>query len=92
IEAQIKELQQPADAIKPIIAQYTTILSPIRTVPDDVLREIFTRTMQFGPEGTIASHRERHAPSTILTRVCQRWREVALSTPALWCKILITIP
>ncbi|KAK7027285.1 hypothetical protein VNI00_015374 [Paramarasmius palmivorus] len=63
------------------IAKYRPLLSPIRRMPSDILREIFT-----------LSNSGRIRPLCIpvplsLSAVCGRWREVALQTPALWSSI-----
>ncbi|KZP05130.1 hypothetical protein FIBSPDRAFT_940647 [Athelia psychrophila] len=51
------------------LLEYQSVVTPIRMIPDDVLREIFT-AVPFWP-----FH---------LAGVCRRWRAVAISTPRLW--------
>ncbi|KAJ7656104.1 hypothetical protein DFH06DRAFT_1411856, partial [Mycena polygramma] len=61
------------------------VLSPIRCVPAEILSEIFIASrddsLDSEPEYEITS--PNFAP-ILLTRVCSRWRMVALCTPRLW--------
>ncbi|KAK0207910.1 hypothetical protein DFS33DRAFT_392173 [Desarmillaria ectypa] len=67
------------------------VLHPMRTIPDDVLREIF-RYSTLTWEDMVESGRRlasydsldpRNGP-WVLTQVCRNWRSVALSMPSLW--------
>ncbi|PPQ95683.1 hypothetical protein CVT26_008335 [Gymnopilus dilepis] len=67
------------------LEEYLIITSPIRRLPDDILSEIFYQC--------IHSHRNplmsaSEAP-VLLTRICSRWRSVALSSPELWARLHI---
>ncbi|KAK0506585.1 hypothetical protein EDD18DRAFT_36773 [Armillaria luteobubalina] len=65
-----------------------TLLHPIRSIPDDVLRHIFLFCVHevydllkgLGTPNSLDSH---HPPWT-LSRVCRTWRRVSLSTASLW--------
>ncbi|KAF9054563.1 hypothetical protein BJ165DRAFT_1399758 [Panaeolus papilionaceus] len=92
LEAQIRTMRQRVDVKASTIAQYKAILSPIRAVSDDVLREIFTQAVERDKDDSFHSPKQRDVPPVLLAHVCQRWRDVALSTPRLWCKILLTLP
>ncbi|KAJ7073041.1 hypothetical protein C8F01DRAFT_1045892 [Mycena amicta] len=72
------------DEIRAYIDAHLALLSPMRRVPDDILRSIFVavRDLQLGPP-TFAT---KYAPMIFL-HICQRWREVALTTPHLWTAI-----
>ncbi|KAJ7603738.1 hypothetical protein FB45DRAFT_1085621 [Roridomyces roridus] len=56
-------------------------------VPDDMLTEIFLHYVErdvFAPQPTWVDVNN----AWVLARVCRRWRDVALSSPRLWCCIL----
>ncbi|KAG7450859.1 uncharacterized protein BT62DRAFT_928143 [Guyanagaster necrorhizus] len=69
------------------------VLHPLRTIPDDVLREIFLFNkvtwddfVRLGDPRRIDFYDSldpRNAPWS-LTQVCRNWRSVALSMPSLW--------
>ncbi|PPQ63398.1 hypothetical protein CVT24_005663 [Panaeolus cyanescens] len=92
IEKQIEALRQRADALGSTVTQYKAILSPIRTISDDVLREIFCQAMEYDRDDLLQLMKHPNLPPLLFTQVCQRWRVVAHSTPRLWCRISITLP
>lgn len=61
-------------------------LAPIRNVPDDLLREIFIRTLPSGPHNGSAD--PTLSPS-ILLQVCKRWKSVAERSFELWRSLQI---
>ncbi|KAF8218132.1 hypothetical protein K438DRAFT_1796358 [Mycena galopus ATCC 62051] len=74
-ESIIEELkQQRAD----VVSQLEFVVYPVLTLPSEITAEIF----KWCYEGGL-----RLLPSVaplLLTRICHDWRELALSTPALW--------
>lgn len=60
--------------------------SPIRQVPDDVLREIFVHCLQSSSGPPTLS--ETEGPLQ-LSHVCMNWRAVALDFPRLWRSLLV---
>ncbi|KAG1886168.1 hypothetical protein F4604DRAFT_1675824 [Suillus subluteus] len=57
--------------------------SPIWRLPNEILSEIFLYCL---PEDDDLVCGSRQAPIS-LTRICRRWREVAVSLPMLWCTL-----
>ena len=84
IKVHEKERQMLSDEIRP----YQQLISPIRRLPVDLLREVFIQCL---PRGHCSPMHASYPPLS-LTRVCSSWRSIALSTPRLWASIHITIP
>ncbi|KAF5316766.1 hypothetical protein D9619_006848 [Psilocybe cf. subviscida] len=57
---------------------YTALLSPLRTLPPEILCEIF-------------AYSQLHSISArwTVSHVCQRWRQAALASPELWTNVVI---
>ncbi|KZP09134.1 hypothetical protein FIBSPDRAFT_993977 [Athelia psychrophila] len=64
---------------------YLSLLAPIRTVPDDVLMEIFLACTGDSENGVSNTSIDE------LEDVCKRWKDVALGTPSLWSNIKIVV-
>jgi hypothetical protein len=59
--------------------QFDTYKYPVLALPNDVVSEIFIHALFSLPAPIPAP------PSpTILAQICHKWRDIALSTPALW--------
>ncbi|KAJ6527739.1 hypothetical protein B0H19DRAFT_1385367 [Mycena capillaripes] len=74
----------PEDLLPEVQASLRGALSALRCFPAEILGSIFIMCRDNSPSiphYTITD--VTHAP-TVLTRVCSRWRMVALSTPRLW--------
>ncbi|KAJ7498030.1 hypothetical protein B0H11DRAFT_2382830 [Mycena galericulata] len=59
---------------------------PVFTLPNEIVSEIFTRVLPVYPRCPPA------VTPTLLSSVCRKWRDIALSTPTLWRAISIRIP
>ncbi|KAF8879172.1 hypothetical protein CPB85DRAFT_1207272, partial [Mucidula mucida] len=70
------------------VADAKSLIHPMRSLPYDVLSEIFSHCVPSWAmnERSATSLDLRTAPWT-LTRVCFRWRHIALSSPNLWTYI-----
>ncbi|KAJ7149623.1 hypothetical protein C8R46DRAFT_1125632 [Mycena filopes] len=62
-------------ALKKHLASY---IYPVLTLPNEVVSEVFLQTLDKSP-----SLGGRGSP-IYLGHICQRWRDIALSTPSLW--------
>ncbi|KAJ7757767.1 hypothetical protein DFH07DRAFT_819275 [Mycena maculata] len=69
-----------------LVSDDRKVLSPFRTLPNELLSEIFVRCAE-----RELSHKwnPRTDPEWVLVQVCSRWRAVAISTPPVWCHISI---
>ncbi|KAK7043193.1 hypothetical protein VNI00_008547 [Paramarasmius palmivorus] len=88
IEDEIARLRAEQVELQTFINEHLTLVSPIRKVPIDVLREIFLQRM---PENGFPACCALEAP-LLFTGICRLWREVAISTPTLWNRIYIHLP
>ncbi|KAF5390459.1 hypothetical protein D9757_005231 [Collybiopsis confluens] len=80
------------------LSQYATrvkaFLSPIRRLPDELLREIFDLSCHMN---RFSVHRFRvssvfdfrTAPAMAISSVCSRWRKSALAMPSIWSRIAL---
>lgn len=59
------------------LTQYQALASPIRRLPTEILSSIFTTIPRDQPFDMSNS-------PMLLTRICSRWRDVAISTPRMW--------
>ncbi|KAJ2927757.1 hypothetical protein H1R20_g9333, partial [Candolleomyces eurysporus] len=77
----MKGLKLEEEEILREVTRCDEILAPVRRVPDDILREIFKRTLP-SPQWLVTI-RSTQSP-TVLTQVCRRWRAVAIHYADLW--------
>ncbi|KAJ7493172.1 hypothetical protein B0H11DRAFT_951179 [Mycena galericulata] len=71
---------------KRVKARLDSYKYPVFTLPNEIVSEIFTRVLPVYPLCPPA------ISPTLLSSVCRKWRDVALSTPTLWRAISIRIP
>ncbi|KAK7043198.1 hypothetical protein VNI00_008552 [Paramarasmius palmivorus] len=88
IEDEIARLRAEQLELQTFVDEHLSLISPIRKVPIDVLREIFLQSM---PENGFPACRALEAP-LVFTGVCRLWREGAISIPMLWNRIHIHLP
>ncbi|KDR78725.1 hypothetical protein GALMADRAFT_137736 [Galerina marginata CBS 339.88] len=79
-----KDTQHKLDLIAQFVVEQTAILSVVGRLPVELLQEIFIHTLtpQLGKRYNASLSRSLLPWS--LSQVCQRWRNTALSTSALW--------
>ncbi|KAG2057413.1 hypothetical protein BDR06DRAFT_951581 [Suillus hirtellus] len=61
------------------------LLSALWRLPTEVLSQIFNHCLS---ETRLFARSTFRAPM-LLTRICRRWREVAVGTPGLWCRLYV---
>ncbi|KAJ7462165.1 hypothetical protein FB451DRAFT_480103 [Mycena latifolia] len=79
----INELRKNHASVK---AQLDVFVYPVRTLPVEIISEIFTHCLPAGNAKVSLSQ----APFLLLW-ICRRWREIALSTPRLWSSLDIDV-
>ncbi|KAJ7267387.1 hypothetical protein C8J57DRAFT_1616110 [Mycena rebaudengoi] len=64
------------------------LISSARSLPDDILREIFLAALPPDKNCAISSNE----PPFLLCAICRSWRALVLSTPRLWTSLHIVAP
>ncbi|KDQ65106.1 hypothetical protein JAAARDRAFT_28770 [Jaapia argillacea MUCL 33604] len=67
---------------------HQAIRAPILRLPVEVISEIFIACLPDRP----AWYPHKKDTIHVVTHVCRRWRQIALSTPSLWCHFVIVRP
>ncbi|KAF7296679.1 F-box domain-containing protein [Mycena chlorophos] len=88
IDAQLDRLLLERKTILDRIQPYQTLLSPIRRLPEDVLREIFVACIPLDRNCVMS---EKEAP-ILLGHICSSWRRLSLSIPYLWTRVHVVEP
>ncbi|KAJ7608547.1 hypothetical protein FB45DRAFT_382430 [Roridomyces roridus] len=85
LDALISQLATERASLQVVVDSHRALLSPIRRIPEDFLREIFVSCL---PDNHDAFMDATQSP-LLLGRVCGLWRRVAYSTPRLWSSFYI---
>ncbi|KZP24626.1 hypothetical protein FIBSPDRAFT_951029 [Athelia psychrophila] len=78
-------LQLKRDALQKYDDAHMALLSPIRRVPLEILAEVFSYFLPDDDDATTGARRNRMLPS----HICQRWRNLSLSTPSFWAHVCV---
>ncbi|KAK1226495.1 hypothetical protein PQX77_010579 [Marasmius sp. AFHP31] len=89
LKSTLSYLFSQRDRLQSFVNSHSALISPVRRLPPEVLSEIFVHCLQDKDRNPTRSLTE--AP-LLLTFVCRRWREIALSTTRLWRGIHIYFP
>ncbi|KAJ7114713.1 hypothetical protein C8R44DRAFT_984160 [Mycena epipterygia] len=95
INDEIPKLELRRNALLPLIQVYDVGLAPHKTLPVDIIREIFLCAAQStsleANLNDILSPRLDHLPDIrlIISQVCSLWRSVALDTSNLWSDVRV---
>ncbi|KAJ7871575.1 hypothetical protein B0H13DRAFT_1634202 [Mycena leptocephala] len=88
LEAQISQLECSLSALREEknVAQerLDSYKYPVLTLPNEIVSDIFIHFLPAYPESPPLTGL---LSPTLLTHICRRWRQIALSTPALWSAI-----
>ncbi|KAJ7609099.1 hypothetical protein FB45DRAFT_1067125 [Roridomyces roridus] len=91
LQDRLDQLQGERTRLSAYHSLNTSILSPLRRMPPEILVQIFVWTLPTSHERSGDVYDTQRSPWT-LAQVSSRWREIALSTPSLWSMIHITFP
>ncbi|KAL0060481.1 hypothetical protein AAF712_012714 [Marasmius tenuissimus] len=84
----IERLRERQAVLRRNIARYSSLLSPIRKLPTEILRRIFGFACVTDPNDD--EFRGSAVPFH-LSGVCGRWRELVLNSPELWADISLDL-
>ncbi|KAJ7758376.1 hypothetical protein B0H16DRAFT_651163 [Mycena metata] len=90
LRTQLKRRTEERESLATDLARNAVILSPLRRLPPEILFEIFSFTLPFDWEVKArgSSLDVKNSP-WLLTRICSRWRTVALASSSFWSFIVI---
>ncbi|KAF5355486.1 hypothetical protein D9758_006350 [Tetrapyrgos nigripes] len=95
LESLLDKLKEERNQLQKDIDDCRSLLAPMRSLPEDVLREVFyfcwcSPSAEDFVSETFSAISGDHAlirgPGIGLSQVCTFWRALALSTPALWSR------
>ncbi|KAJ7130372.1 hypothetical protein C8R44DRAFT_872183 [Mycena epipterygia] len=86
LEIRIRSLRQERDLPQGRLDAYTY---PVLTLPNEIVSEIFVHFLPVYPRRPPMIG--RLSPAS-LGQICRKWREITLSTPALWAAITLPLP
>ncbi|KAE9405668.1 hypothetical protein BT96DRAFT_790037, partial [Gymnopus androsaceus JB14] len=88
-EKQIKALESRRQSLLEYTVQLQSLLSPIRKVPDEILRHVFDDCCDMNRFAMTKTSTDaiRSIPALALSSVCSRWRRNGLSLPEIWSRI-----
>jgi hypothetical protein len=78
-----RQLTEQKDKIISSITLHKRLVSPLWRLPTEVLSHIFVHCL---PQDKYLLPAWKLAP-VLLTKICRRWKEVAVGTPSLWCRL-----
>ncbi|KAJ7466941.1 hypothetical protein FB451DRAFT_1137583 [Mycena latifolia] len=87
IENAIRDLSTQRDEITAYIESHQALISYPRRLPRDIIQEIFLACL---PTDRNAVMSLKDAPM-LLCRICSTWRDIALTTPALWASLHVPV-
>ncbi|KAG1779540.1 hypothetical protein EV702DRAFT_1001467 [Suillus placidus] len=82
-----QQLSKKKDKITQSMNSHQRLASALWRFPTEVLSYIFMYCL---PEDKYLSPMSNLAPA-LLTRICRRWRDVAVGTPVLWCRLFVDV-
>ncbi|KAJ6560399.1 hypothetical protein B0H19DRAFT_1376163 [Mycena capillaripes] len=89
ISSQKQLLDDMQTRLRDLQAQLHSIPYPVLTLPPEITSEIFVHCLP--PEKSWSSVRDKGVAPQLLTRVCREWRQIAISTPALWANFHVNL-
>ncbi|KAJ3850849.1 hypothetical protein EV368DRAFT_84130 [Lentinula lateritia] len=96
VKALLAELEGAKAELVKALSEQKRILNPMRRMPEDLLVEIFlhgagiyTDPGEYFPS---ANHSlDLGSPPWTYSRVCRRWKEIAMRTPRVWTRVKINV-
>ncbi|KAJ7019882.1 hypothetical protein C8F04DRAFT_325418 [Mycena alexandri] len=85
IDSEIFRLQAEREPLKELLETY---IYPVLTLPNEIVSECFIHVL---PPYPARPPTTGPLSPTSLAQICRKWREIALSTPALWSSLTLTL-
>ncbi|KAF9014371.1 hypothetical protein BDZ89DRAFT_1076706 [Hymenopellis radicata] len=85
----ITSMEEERERLKNVQKRYSNLVSLHRTLPLEILSEVFLCTL---PGDFIPNAFDASEPIWQLSHVCQRWRNVALSLRSFWSTMFLRFP
>ncbi|KAH6911004.1 hypothetical protein BKA70DRAFT_50749 [Coprinopsis sp. MPI-PUGE-AT-0042] len=89
LDAEIEAMRQRRAIYASFVADHRALISPIRHMPPDILRSIFSYCV---PSATPEKVVQASEAPLLLGQICSHWRDLAIKTPILWATIFLKIP
>jgi hypothetical protein len=86
VQSILERLQDQRQSLHEFRTSHSALLSPIRRLAPELLSEIFRHCL---PCPYLSPH--SHSVPLLLAQICYLWRQVALSTPALWSSLFLNL-
>ncbi|KAL0568589.1 hypothetical protein V5O48_013396 [Marasmius crinis-equi] len=86
-QSHIQQLRAKQVALRRDIARYSSLSSPVRKLPSEILRRIFGLASLHNRFGKGPFLEEWSSGAFIMGSICSRWREIAINAPELWSSI-----
>ncbi len=98
VQATLNTLQKEKQEVDALKAKLKTALHPIRTVPNEVLGEIFSALVEASPapsfqdlqDGNFVDSLNMKSPVWVVSQVSSRWRQTALAASRLWTRVSLS--
>ncbi|KAK7012406.1 hypothetical protein R3P38DRAFT_2490250, partial [Favolaschia claudopus] len=87
LTAELEALKEDRAGIQDFYDECSSIISPVRRLPPEILTQIFTQhdlACAVDPDETTAFCKLARGPLLDLSQVCARWHDIVMGTPSLW--------
>ncbi|KAL0566837.1 hypothetical protein V5O48_015160 [Marasmius crinis-equi] len=86
LEDKITKVRAKRDSLQTYVARYSSLLSPVRRLPSEIIQEIFAfASVGIGRAGNMLGvYSQWESRAMRISAICHRWRTIALDTPELW--------
>ncbi|KAL0576697.1 hypothetical protein V5O48_005296 [Marasmius crinis-equi] len=84
LESRLLQMKSRRDDLQQDVARVSSLLSPVRRIPTEILQEIFAFAGAERESNAFGVYATKESVALRVSAVCNRWRTVALDTPDLW--------
>ncbi|KAJ8074331.1 hypothetical protein PM082_012644 [Marasmius tenuissimus] len=92
LESRLLEAQSKRDSLRSHASQLSSLLSPIRQLPSEILMKIFRFASTISMGGNkLGTNSQWKSQAFQISSVCYRWRIIALDTPELWAHFAVDL-